>query len=30
VRAPNGGTVVAVHCKAGELVQPGVPLLEIA
>ena len=30
VRAPKGGTVSAVHCKAGELVQPGVPLLEIA
>jgi 3-methylcrotonyl-CoA carboxylase alpha subunit len=30
VRAATGGTVTAVHCKAGELVQPGVPLLEIA
>jgi 3-methylcrotonyl-CoA carboxylase alpha subunit len=29
VRAPRDGTVRAVACRAGELVQPGVPLLEI-
>jgi biotin carboxyl carrier protein len=29
VRAPADGTVKAVHCKAGDLVQPGVPLIEI-
>jgi 3-methylcrotonyl-CoA carboxylase alpha subunit len=29
VRAPVDGTVTAVHCKAGDLVQPGVPLIEI-
>lgn len=30
VRAPRAGTVVAVRCAAGELVQPGVPLVELA
>ena len=30
LRAPADGTVTAVHCRAGELVQPGVPLVEIA
>jgi 3-methylcrotonyl-CoA carboxylase alpha subunit len=29
VRAPRDGTVVAVHCREGELVQPGVTLVEI-
>jgi biotin carboxyl carrier protein len=30
VRAPSDGVVTAVHCRAGELVQPGAPLIEIA
>lgn len=29
LRAPRDGEVVAVHCQQGELVQPGVALLEI-
>jgi biotin carboxyl carrier protein len=29
VRAPSDGTVTAVHCKAGDLVQPGMSLIEI-
>jgi biotin carboxyl carrier protein len=29
VRAPRDGTVRCVVCSAGELVQPGVPLLEL-
>lgn len=29
VRAPADGTVKAVHCRAGDLVQPGVSLIEI-
>jgi biotin carboxyl carrier protein len=29
VRAPRGGVVTAVHCRTGELVQPGVTLVEI-
>lgn len=30
IRAPRDGTVAAVACQPGELVQPGVPLLELA
>jgi 3-methylcrotonyl-CoA carboxylase alpha subunit len=30
VRAPRAGTVAAVRCVPGELVQPGVPLVELA
>jgi 3-methylcrotonyl-CoA carboxylase alpha subunit len=30
VRAPRDGVVTAVHCREGELVQPGVTLVEIA
>lgn len=29
IRAPRAGTVKAIHCKVGELVQPGVALLEL-
>jgi biotin carboxyl carrier protein len=29
IRAPMAGTVRAVHCKAGDLVQPGLVLLDI-
>jgi biotin carboxyl carrier protein len=29
VRTPRDGVVKAVHCKAGELVQPGINLLDI-
>jgi biotin carboxyl carrier protein len=29
LRAPADGRVSAVNCRAGELVQPGVPLVEI-
>lgn len=29
VRAPADGTVTKVHCRPGELVQPGVALIEI-
>ena len=29
IRAPRDGRVKAIACKAGELVQPGVPLLEL-
>jgi biotin carboxyl carrier protein len=29
IRAPRDGVVRAVHCEVGDLVQPGVPLLEI-
>jgi biotin carboxyl carrier protein len=30
VRAPRDGIVSAIHCREGELVQPGVTLVEIA
>ena len=30
VRAPRDGRVMAIACREGELVQPGVPLLELA
>ena len=29
IRAPRSGVVTAMHCRKGELVQPGVNLLEI-
>ena len=29
IRATDAGTVRALHCEEGELVQPGVPLLEV-
>jgi 3-methylcrotonyl-CoA carboxylase alpha subunit len=29
VRATSDGTVTAISCAEGELVQPGVPLIEI-
>jgi biotin carboxyl carrier protein len=29
IRAAMSGTVRAVHCKAGDLVQPGVPLIDL-
>jgi biotin carboxyl carrier protein len=29
VRAPSDGTVSAIACREGELVQPGVPLIEL-
>jgi biotin carboxyl carrier protein len=29
VKAPRDGRVMALGCKPGELVQPGVPLLEL-
>jgi biotin carboxyl carrier protein len=29
VRAPRDGKVKAVHCQAGQLVQPGVPLVDL-
>jgi biotin carboxyl carrier protein len=30
IRAPHDGTVLAIHCKPGDLVQPGEPLLDFA
>jgi 3-methylcrotonyl-CoA carboxylase alpha subunit len=30
VRAPHAGTIKAIRCSEGDLVQPGVPLAEIA
>jgi 3-methylcrotonyl-CoA carboxylase alpha subunit len=29
IKAPRAGRVAAIRCRAGELVEPGVPLLEI-
>ena len=29
IKAPRGGMVKAIHCATGELVQPGVNLLEL-
>jgi biotin carboxyl carrier protein len=29
IRAPRDGRVSTIHCRVGEIVQPGVPLLEI-
>jgi biotin carboxyl carrier protein len=29
IKAPRAGRVTAIRCREGELVQPGVPLLEI-
>jgi biotin carboxyl carrier protein len=30
IRAPRDGRVIAIHCRVGEIVQPGVPLLDIS
>jgi biotin carboxyl carrier protein len=30
IKAPRDGRVAAVHCRAGEIVQPGVQLVEMA
>jgi biotin carboxyl carrier protein len=30
IRAPRDGVIAAVHCKRGELVQPGVALVDFA
>jgi biotin carboxyl carrier protein len=30
IKAPRDGRVAAINCRVGEIVQPGVPLLEIA
>jgi biotin carboxyl carrier protein len=29
IRAPRAGVVEAIHCREGDLVQPGVPLLDL-
>jgi len=29
IRAPRAGVVEAIHCREGELVKPGVPLLDL-
>jgi biotin carboxyl carrier protein len=29
IKAPRNGRVTAIACRLGELVQPGVPLLEL-
>jgi 3-methylcrotonyl-CoA carboxylase alpha subunit len=28
IKAPRDGTILTVHCALGELVQPGIPLVE--
>jgi biotin carboxyl carrier protein len=30
IRAPRNGRVASIHCRVGEIVQPGVPLLELS
>ena len=30
IRAPRDGRVTAIHCRVGEIVQPGVPVLNIS
>jgi biotin carboxyl carrier protein len=30
IKAPRDGRVTAIHCRVGEIVQPGVPVLEIS
>jgi 3-methylcrotonyl-CoA carboxylase alpha subunit len=30
IRAPRDGRVTAINCRVGEIVQPGVPLLELS
>jgi 3-methylcrotonyl-CoA carboxylase alpha subunit len=30
IKAPRDGRVAAIHCRVGEIVQPGIPLLEIS
>jgi biotin carboxyl carrier protein len=30
IRAPGDGTVTAVHCREGELVQPDAPLIDLS
>jgi biotin carboxyl carrier protein len=30
IKAPRDGRVTSINCRVGEIVQPGVPLLEIA
>jgi biotin carboxyl carrier protein len=30
IQAPYAGTVAAIHCVAGQAVQPGIPLVDIA
>jgi 3-methylcrotonyl-CoA carboxylase alpha subunit len=30
IRAPREGIIAAVHCEPGELVQPGVALVDLA
>lgn len=30
IRAPRDGQVAAIRCRVGEIVQPGVPLLELS